>query len=248
MERVAFLIERTGERIECLLNPASFTLARQAGVRPVRTLAGALTSIAPADDPLLATGGGTTELVLELLFDVSKQVSPRPEPSVQTLTAPLWQLAENSDEEDGHGMPPLVRFVWGKAWNISAIVVSVAERFEQFTPEGIPRRSWIKLRLLRCQPPSTTTTPRLPATQAEADLDQLIDELPSGDVQVHEIAGAGLDDDDDPGQAERIDQLAFRYLGDSSLWRVLAAFNGLDDPAHLPTGTLLRVPPPATPR
>ena len=93
MERVAFLIERTGERIECLLNPASFAFSRQAGVRPLRTLAAAVTGTAEADDPLLATGGGTTELVLELLFDVSKQTSARPEVSVQALTAPLWNLA-----------------------------------------------------------------------------------------------------------------------------------------------------------
>ena len=101
VERVAFLIERTGERIECLLNPATFTFTRQAGVRPVRTLGAALTGVAPADDPLLATGGGRTELTLELLFDVSKQPSARPETSVQALTAPLWNLAENSDDRDG---------------------------------------------------------------------------------------------------------------------------------------------------
>jgi hypothetical protein len=244
MERVAFLIERTGERIECLLNPATFTFTRQAGVRPLRTLGAALTGVAPADDPLLSTGGGRTELTLELLFDVSKQTSARPHVSVQALTAPLWNLAENSDERDGHGSPPLVRFVWGKAWNVAAVVVSVAERFEQFTPEGVPQRSWLKLRLVRCSAPAAPVA-AAPAAFAlgEDDLERLLEPLPDDEVQVHEVAGERTTDDSAPGQVERIEQLAFRYFGDASLWRLLAAFNGLEDPARMPAGTVLRVPP-----
>ena len=34
MERVAFLIDATGERIDCLLNPETFEVSRLAGVRP----------------------------------------------------------------------------------------------------------------------------------------------------------------------------------------------------------------------
>lgn len=240
MERVAFLVERTGERIECLLNPNTFTLTRQAGVRPLRTLAGVLTGTAESDTPLLATGGGSTELVLELLFDVSKQTSARPEASVQALTAPLWALAENSDESEGHGVPPLVRFVWGKAWNIAATVVSVAERFEQFTPEGLPQRSWVKLRLIRCKDPASAA---VPPPAGPDDLEPFVDGLAGNDAQVHEVAGEGLDGESGAGQVERIDQLAYRYYGNASLWRILAAFNGLDDPARMPAGTLLRIPP-----
>jgi hypothetical protein len=244
VERVAFLIERTGERIECLLNPETFTFIRQAGVRPIRTLAAAFTGAAETDDPLLATGGGTTELTLELLFDVSKQTSTRPEASVQALTAPLWNLTENSDDSDGYGMPPLVRFVWGKAWNISAIVVSVAERFEHFTPEGIPQRSWLSLRLVRCKAPAAVSAGRLVGdTTSEEDIAELVEQLPDDDVQLHEVAGERPGGDETPGQAERIDQLAFRYFGDVSMWRVLAAFNNLDDPSRIPAGTLLRIPP-----
>jgi Contractile injection system tube protein len=244
MERVAFLIERTGERLECLLNPATFTFTRQAGVRPMRSLGVALSGVASADDPLVSTGGGRTELTLELLFDVSKQSSARPESSVQALTAPLWNLAENSDDSDGHGSPPLVRFVWGKAWNVPAVVVSVAERFEQFTPEGVPQRSWLKLRLVRCGSPVTAATVApVPVPLDDESLEQWLQPLPDDQVQVHEVAGERTTDDSAPGQVERIEQLAFRYFGDAALWPVLAAFNGLEDPARMPAGTVLRVPP-----
>ncbi len=37
MERVAFLIEETGERIGCLLNPDSLVIRRSAGVQPRRS-------------------------------------------------------------------------------------------------------------------------------------------------------------------------------------------------------------------
>ena len=34
MERVAFVVESTGERLGCLLNPESLVLRRLAGIRP----------------------------------------------------------------------------------------------------------------------------------------------------------------------------------------------------------------------
>jgi hypothetical protein len=242
MERVAFLIERTGERIECLLNPDTFTFVRQAGVRPMRTLSGVLTGVAASDDSLLATGGGTTELTLELLFDVSRQSTPQPHASVQTLTAPLWNLAENSDDGDGGGHPPLVRFVWGKAWNVAAVVVSVAERFERFTPEGSPQRSWLKLRLVRASVPALVDAAPVPALAGD-ELEEWIESVPEDEVVVHEVVGELPADEDAPAEAERIEQLAHRFCGDVSRWPLLAAFNHIDDPTRLAPGMQLRVPP-----
>jgi hypothetical protein len=55
MERVAFLIEDTGQRIGCLLNPESLVVRRTAGVQPRRSAGGALTGTSLPDDPLLFT-------------------------------------------------------------------------------------------------------------------------------------------------------------------------------------------------
>jgi hypothetical protein len=239
MERVAFLIERTGERIECLLNPHTFTLTRHAGVRAQRTLGGVLTGTADTDNPLLATGGGVTELQLDLLFDVTKQPNAGEDDSVQTLTAPLWDLAENSDEANGVGAPPVVRFVWGKSWNIATVVVCVAERFEQFTPGGIPRRSWVRMRLLRCSVSNDGDDRPAPAASTwQGESPALAAHVAPEDLPIHDVEGGG-----GGGQTERIDQLAHRYYGDASLWRELAAFNGIDDPARIAPGTPLMVPP-----
>jgi hypothetical protein len=156
MERVAFLVEETNERLRCLLNPETLVLRRTAGVRPRQSAAGQVTGIGLADDPLLYTGGGRTELDLDLLFDVTLPGSSVTSEDVRDLTAPLWRLAENSQPTAGASRPPLVRLIWGKSWNIPGIIVAVAERLEHFTAAGVPRRSWLRLRLLRVETPAVS--------------------------------------------------------------------------------------------
>ncbi len=77
MEKVAFLIEDTGEHIGCLLNPETVVMTRTAGVEARRSSGGRLTGAGLADDPLMFTGGGRTELKLDLLFDVDLRPDQR---------------------------------------------------------------------------------------------------------------------------------------------------------------------------
>jgi hypothetical protein len=94
---------KTGERIACMLNPEDLIVRRLAGVRPRRSAGGPLTGAGLADDALLFTGGGTTELHLNLLFDVSLASSSAKITDVRDLTYPLWQLAENAADEQNYG-------------------------------------------------------------------------------------------------------------------------------------------------
>lgn len=239
MERVAFLLERSGERIECLINPDTFTVTRQAGLRPQATLSGVVGGRSQSDHPLLATGGGSTELHLELLFDMSKVPRAQPDDSVQTLTGPLWALAENSHTLGGTGQPPQVLFCWGKAWSLPVVVAAVAERFEQFTASGVPRRSWMTLRLLRRPDDAPSAAEPVAGDRPLPGFDQVVPE----DLQVHELVGELQDDSDRTGQVERLDALAHRLYGDASLWRWIAAFNDIADPARMAPGTRLLLPP-----
>lgn len=253
MERVAFLIEETNERIGCLLNPESVVLRRSAGVRTRRSAAGALTGAGLADDPLLFTGGGQTELELDLLFDVTLLGSSTTTGDVRDLTRPLWNLTENSADAGGRGRPPLVRFIWGKAWNVPGVVVAVAERLEQFTAEGVPRRSWLRMRFRRveAQAAAVRAGESVGTVEAEALLDSAAPALtalreaagsaalPEEAVETHQLLGGG--EEGPPG--ERLDQIAGEAYGDPGLWRVIAAFNDIADPLHLAAGTLLRIPP-----
>ena len=242
MERVAFLIEESGERVSCLLNPESVLLRRQSGVKPRESSGGVVSGASLLDDPLLLTGGGWTELTLNLLFDVTLDGSSIRSADVRDLTGPLWRLAENSATGSGNGRPPQVRFFWGKSWNIPGIVAAIAERLEYFTADGAPRRSWLRLRLLRAVPDAQAERPvgwHPGGTGAPAgDWPQQGAQTVSPDgIEVHEISGV-----EGTGQVDRLDTLAFRYYGNASLWRRIAAFNGLDSPFRLVPGLQLEIP------
>jgi hypothetical protein len=154
MERVAFLIEETNERLGCLLNPENLVVRRFAGVQTRRSLTGQLTGAGLTDDPLLFTGGGLTELQLDLLFDISLAGSSVRTDDVRDLTRPLWNLAENAASPTNYARLPVVRFIWGKSWNIPGVVIAVAERLEQFSSTGVPNRSWLRMRFVRVGEPA----------------------------------------------------------------------------------------------
>jgi hypothetical protein len=233
LERVAFLIEDTGERLGCLLNPEGILLRRQAGIQSRQCGGGLVTGSELADDPLFFSGGGHTDLTLDLLFDVSLAGSSVSSEDVRDLTGPLWDLAENR-RQDTYGKPPLCRFVWGKSWNFPGVVSAVAERLESFTALGVPRRSWLRLRLLRALDPVVQPYQPVPAGE-------LMSAVPSGgprQTMMHEVVGGAA-----AQGGERMDQLAYRYYGDTALGPGLAAANNIDDPMHLPAGHLLEIPP-----
>lgn len=168
---------------------------------------------------------------MNLLFDVSLAGSSIPAEDVRDLTGPIWRLAENSQHSGSYGNPPLCRFVWGKSWHIPGIVTAVAERLEYFTPDGSPRRSWLRLRLRRVLEPVVTRPPVAgPQRSAPSEIHGF---LGLGDrVEAHEVLGG-----------ERPDQIAHSSYGDPNLSRALMDYNDIDDPLHIPIGTILDLPP-----
>jgi len=271
MERVSFLLEDSGERVPCMLNPDSVVLRRRAGVRPAASHSGWLTRGGTADDPMLQTGGGRTELDLELLFDVTllppvvptgqpsaaptlgptpgeslPQPTPPVERDVRTMTRRLWDLTENRTGDDGLGRTPVVRFVWGKSWNVAGLVVALAERLEYFTAGGTPQRSWLRLRMVRTADPEPPPTgpDGLPLEASTVDVSPPFDD--EAEPQVYEVVGGGPagGEEGEPSRGERLDVIAARmYGGRWWLWRVIAEANDLPEPPWVPPGTVLRIPP-----
>jgi nucleoid-associated protein YgaU len=251
MVRVGFVIEATGATMGCLLNPLSLVVQRSAGVRPEEAPSGLFARTTASDYPLLYTGGGTTELLLELLFDAPLHTSMRAQDAgtpgaaaaeidVRDLTSPFFNLSENAGDRT---QPPIARFIWGKAWNVRGVVASVSERLERFTDGGVPHRSWLSMRFLRL-----VDTP--------AARDAVLKPAPALDLSSagrerardHVISGTGETANTLTTSAgDRLDTLASRYYGNPSLWRAIASYNNIDDPARIPPGTTLRIPPPAAP-
>jgi hypothetical protein len=241
MERAAFLIEDGGERIPCLLNPASLVLKRVAGVRPRFSVGGPVTGAGVNDSPLLFTGGGTTEITMDLLFDVTLDRStPSPE-NVRALTEPLWRLAQNEPKAGEYGRPPAVRFVWGKAWNIPGVVVALAERLEYFTQAGTPRRSWLRLRMLRTEGTQPEPVPAAtPPGESNEWGDWPTTPVNESDVQRYDLIGDG------EGAAQRPDTIAVANGFAPEDWPQIMEFSGVDDPTALEAGQTLRIPPAGT--
>ena len=244
MERVAFLLDKIGERLPCLLNPASVVVRRRAGVQPRESIAGPLTGAALKDDPLLYTGGGMTEILLDLLFDVTILGSTVKTEDVRELTRPLTALAEGSEGEDGYGQVPSVHFVWGKEWNVLGVVTAVAERFENFTTSGAPQRSWLRMRFLRT---GDSGAGNVEALDDDLPLEALPDEVdvPPEELRFYQAKGAGEGEEDEEGGGgvERLDEIAARQYGNPAWWRLIATFNNIDNPRDLSAGDVLMIPP-----
>ena len=242
MERVAFLIEETGQHIGCLLNPESVVMTRTAGVEPRRSSGGRLTGAGLADDPLLFTGGGRTELKLDLLFDVDLAPSHLTVTDVRQMTRPIWALAENSAEVERQVRPPLVMLLWGSAWSIPGIVTEVAERFDRFATDGSPLRSWLRLTLVRVGTAADREggeawelAQRLPAVDLTAPPVTTLPVVGDGSTTAEEAEGAATIE---PARLGLLSQEAF---GVELLWKQLLEYNDIDDPLSF-TGPLA-VPP-----
>lgn len=209
-----------------MLNPETVLMRRSTGVRPRESLSGMISSNNSGDNPLLFTGAGYTSIELDLVFDVSITGATNVSQDVRDLTKPLWDLTENHQRDDRLYRPALCRFIWGKCWNIPGVISAVAERLESFTPEGIPRRSWLRLRLIRMQeqPHSQLSDNELWSSPGENQagntfvdkLNTLDSKIPSSDSQ---SSFFNTDPEVNEYSKQRIDLTAYKMTGDSSRWR-----------------------------
>ncbi|MCL4247986.1 MAG: LysM peptidoglycan-binding domain-containing protein [Anaerolineae bacterium] len=231
MERVLFHVDSTLELIPCLLNPERVVMRRSSGVRAAPN-ANIIGRSPRQYDTIMFTGGGQTELELQLLFDIQLGAGASVLDDVRDLTAPLWRLTYNAGLASGFGQPPRVRLIWGKAWNVPGIITDLAEWTEDFSPSGKPQRSWVSLRLLQTDPaPLVTGRSRLIDAETLAELRALIVSRPLTDVRIYEVR-----------EGDRLPELAERFYGEAGLWRLIAEFNDLLDPSDLPPGTVLAIP------
>jgi len=327
LERVTFLIERTGARIACLLNPESLEARRSAGIARRRHASGGVLGNPRSDDPLISTGGGITEYDVQLLFDVevanegrpqrapetalqnlppamtlptdavpetaAAEVAPAtdppaldpagkpvpgaalegdpeaaetaaaapeeevppaspapapvlaspPDPSlvvdVRELTQPLWALAESGEPVDGALVPQRIRFIWGKSWNVPGVILTVAERLERFDANGVPKRSWLSMRMRRVEEESegSSTPPRQPTTpQFQIDPSGSVGSYAGQDVITIPVDGDGF-------ALLRHDQIGADYYGDPAMGRAVFEANDRDDLLGAREGDRLRLPP-----
>ncbi len=242
MERVVFLLQ-DGTRLSCMLNPSSVLVRRRAGLVERAMGSERITASGVTDDPLVYAGGGATEFHLQLLFDLAIAGSTLRTQDVRDLTGPLWRLSESKPSSTGEPRLPVARLIWGKTWNVPGVVVEVGERLEAFAESGAPRRSLLSIRFVRVN--EADDRPRsAPALQTSelARVEQIrpdtLRQVPA--VRTTEPPPA------DRSLGSRADIVASRAYGSESLWRLVAAANGIVEPLQDLTGKALTLLPRST--
>jgi hypothetical protein len=203
-------------------NPTEFTLDK--GVQFAEI------AIPGLDSPLLQFVRGQCEkLSVELFFDTTDEGAGAEAKSVTKYTDPIYALTKI--EPSGHA-PPIVTFSWNTAFpgadlpsaagnqrrnDFRGVVDSCRQKFNYFSPEGVPLRATLTLSLREYK-----------------TLDQQLLQL---NLSSPDRTHAHLVRD-----GETLARVAAAYYGRPADWRHIADKNGVDDPRRLDPGVLLTVP------
>jgi hypothetical protein len=208
----AYLETESGDRIDCLFNPAEFSISQSNGWEG-RNAPG-------RNAPQLEfTGGQSGTMSLELFFDTTKDGT-----AVTKHTNKLLDVMRIDERLPGHdatrtnGRPQWVVFHWGDLHSFKAVVDSLNLSFTYFSSTATPLRAKAALSLKQWQDEGKWR-PQNPT---------------SGTPAPHRVHLLQL--------GETLDRLASRYYGDSSAWRLIAQANSIVDPLRMKPGTLLVIP------
>ena len=160
------------------------------------------------------TGADPCKLTLEIFFDATDSLDG----SVVDRVEQLFSCCVPTDESLGKkkASPPLVVLHWGKVTSFAAFVTSVQAKYTLFTPDGTPIRATCNVSLEEMPGDPLGQNPTSGALAARA---------------LHTVVAG-----------DSLASIAYREYGDPTLWRPLAAFNGIDDPIRLRLGRSLFVP------
>jgi hypothetical protein len=202
--------------VECMFNPSEYTLSKANKWGEGTYKLG---------DAPLPNFDGTTGMKLDvnnLIFDTYVRPSSGPPEDVRDYTDKLFELMKVEPKTQKRrantpGRPPRVSFRCGRVFSFKAVITNVTQVFTLFWEDGRPVRAKVNISFLQVE--SSSTFPAQNPTSM-------------GQPQKVRVVGPG----------ETIDAIAYAELGDASLWRLLAEYNGLDDPLRLRAGQRLAIP------
>ena len=210
----------TGERFPVMYNPEEFRLEQgntfaEVGIPGL------------SKPPLQYVRGKSRTLSMDLFFDTYE--------SREDVRVYTGKIARLLDKESRTQAPPILLFSMG-TFQFQCVLVEVNQRFTMFAREGTPVRATLSVRFqeyVRIDmqtergfffgPPTVQQIGRAAIETARG--------VSSTGFTAHTVI---------PG--DTLSGLASAYLGDPSLWRVIAEANNIDDPLNLPPGASLTVP------
>jgi len=209
----AFLETEAGKKLPCLFNPSELEISLGT------TWQGSEQINETGVPELKYTGNSSGSMSLELFFDTTSTGK-----SVTTYTNDIIKLTAVDKSLPGYsaekmnGRPPWVIFHWGKFHSFRAVVESLKITYVYFSSSGDPLRARVSLTLKQLDDkekfPAQNPTSGTPLPQKS-----------------HQVL---------PG--ETLDRIAYRYYGDPTRWRAIAAANGVSDPFGLRPGQTLDIP------
>jgi nucleoid-associated protein YgaU len=210
-----------GEEFEVQFNPTELSFNKAAQFAEI--------AIPGLDSPVIQyIQGGTQTLSVELFFDTTDDGMGDGAKSVTEMTHKIYRLVKQ--DSDTHA-PPRCVFTWGAPGGdtdnadepvshvpnrFTGIVESVDRKFLLFSPEGVPLRARLTLKMREYK-----------------TVEEMVAQLQSADHTKIRILSRG----------QRLDQIASDEYGNPAHWRTIAEGNDIDDPREIPPGTMLEIPP-----
>jgi nucleoid-associated protein YgaU len=162
------------------------------------------------------TGTDPCKLTVEMFFDATTTHDGAVVEAVETLFSCL--VATDKSHSKKKDAPPLVVLSWGKITSFNSFITSVSAKYTLFGSDGVPIRAVCSVAM----------------EEMPGELFRQNPTSGSYDVRnVHRtIAG------------DTLAGIAYAEYGDPTLWRALAAYNGIDDPLRVRPGVTLMLPTP----
>ena len=149
----------------------------------------------------------------KLVFDVYEDLNPLS--AVTDHTDLLIEMMEPTQDSSQKPKPRQVKFVWGP-FEFPAYIETVEQTFTLFKKDGTPVRAEVQVTLLEFTEEMAGQNP----TSGEGPMQR-----------VHRVQAG-----------DRLDTIAFQVYGDATHWRLIAAYNRLEDPFSLRPGLELGIP------
>ncbi len=163
-------------------------------------------------------GTGPEVLTARLLFDSFDSLGGTSQPVPAAVTQLLdWTCVPAIAYDSGTPQPPTVTFRWGTGVGFTGFLQQVNAEYMMFAADGTPLRATVDISLQRVPDDPQGTNPT------------------SGGIPGRRSALIS--------DCESLAGVAYQEYGDPALWRAIALANGVADPARLPAGTRLLVPP-----
>jgi len=161
-------------------------------------------------------GPEPSKMTLEMFFDATDKRDDSVVKAVETLLSCCVATQKSAGQKKA--TPPLVVLHWGTISSFPAFVTSVSAKFTLFNSDGTPIRAACSVSLEEMPGEKFRQNPTSGSHEVR---------------RVHRtIAG------------DTLASVAYAEYGDPNAWRPLAAFNEIDDPLRVPTGTMLLLPSP----